>query len=283
MAAAWTIPDRASANSAVVVLGSVGKRAAADGLARPTRLVSSLVSPPGEVSIVSAKCRRSRKSHAERVGRREAGGPKPSRCVKQYRLSRSLERPGRSDQEILIAFASVMFPVRLTHTSPLIVPGTFRPLLSDVTPPTNLSAVGSVAASFTYPGQCFGLVLVTVGAETTVVLPLVHVTVPPVASAVAGSGSDAVAVALPLSLHPLTVIVPATVPLTLVHVIFPFGPPFAHACPEFRARVVSPEAGIANVATSMNSLLIQPPLVIGLRVRNQERSRLAERLGEVSL
>ncbi|MGZ6968241.1 MAG: hypothetical protein ACXVKN_10920 [Acidimicrobiia bacterium] len=129
-------------------------------------------------------------------------------------------------------FNAVMFPAVLTHTEPLNFPGTFIPLLSAVTAPENLKAVGSVGAGpvfggFTYPGHFVAFVATSAATPKVLVFPLTHVTVPPTANDAVGSGMEAPPV-LPVPLHPLMVTVPVAVPVTVVQVIFPLGPA-AHA------------------------------------------------------
>ena len=127
------------------------------------------------------------------------------------------------------AFNAVTFPDGLMHTAPLNLPGTFMPLVSEVTAPANLSADGLLEPPFTYPGHFLALVATIDGWENVVVFPLTQVTVPPSANDVVGSGWEAPPVLAPCAKHPLTVTVPDTVPVMLVHVALPLGPVAANA------------------------------------------------------
>jgi len=161
------------------------------------------------------------------------------------------------------------------HTSPLYLPGTLSPVLSEVTAPENFSSVGSLGAGpvfggFTYPGQCLALAEARAGALKFVTWPLTQVTGPPDANTAIESGLELPPVpgtAVPE--HPLMVMVPLpTDPLIVVQAIFPFGPVlFADAGPLFNVTE-STEIGTASTVTSMNAFRIFAPATsrIGRRI-----------------
>jgi hypothetical protein len=94
-------------------------------------------------------------------------------------------------------------------------------------------------------------VLFSTGALMVVVLPLTQVIVPPVASVELFSGCELPPVLPPL--HPLTTVVPDTVPVRVVHVILenlawaaaPAGP---------AASTDAPVSGTVNAAATSNAL-----------------------------
>lgn len=102
------------------------------------------------------------------------------------------------------------------QTAPLAEPGSLRPSpVSALTVARNFSAVGSVAAPLTYPGQWVALVGVRVGAPMVVLPPESQWMVPPTAKAVAVIGVEPPPVLPPV--HPLTVSVLAAFPVIVVH------------------------------------------------------------------
>jgi hypothetical protein len=152
-----------------------------------------------------------------------------------------------------------MAPEVLMHTAPLNVPGSFSPAVSLVTEPKTFSADGFDEAVFEYPGHFLALVEVVEGAPIVVVLSLTQVMVPPLANEVAANGLvDVPVLAVPESLHPLTVMLPETFPVMVEHVTFPFGPPLAKAWPPLSATKAA-DAGMAAAATNINTRRILPP------------------------
>jgi hypothetical protein len=161
----------------------------------------------------------------------------------------------------LSGFRSVIAPEVLMHTAPLNVPGSFSPAASLVTEPKTFSADGFDKAVFEYPGHFLALVEVVDGAPIVVVLSLTQVMVPPLANEVAANGLvDVPVLALPESLHPLTIMLPETFPVMVEHVTFPLtlGALAAHAWLPLRATK-APDTGIAAAATSINTRRILPP------------------------
>src|SRR4051812_11700514 len=103
------------------------------------------------------------------------------------------------------------------QTEPLTEPGTFMPLVSAVTGVTTLSAEGSGTGGslflvLTYPGHFFAFVTVVTGVPVVVVLPLAQVMIPPAARFSVGNATEEPPVlAPPLSTHPVSWMLPATV------------------------------------------------------------------------
>jgi hypothetical protein len=98
--------------------------------------------------------------------------------------------------------------------------------------------------------------VVSAGAEIVVVLPETHVTVPPVARAVATNGSELPPVLPPE--QPLTTMVLEMFPVIVVQDIFPPAAPAVPANPSVRAEIGT--VSTANVSKSfrMHFLLIVP-------------------------
>src|ERR1700676_3418671 len=145
------------------------------------------------------------------------------------------------------------------HTSPLYLPGTLSPALSEVTPPENFSSEGSFGegfafVGFTYPGHFLAFAEASTGEPKFVTWLLTQVTAPPPANTAIESGIEAPPVpgtALPE--HPLRVMVPLpTDPLIEVQVPFPCGPLLAEAGIAESAAI--PEAASATAVTEIPTL-----------------------------
>ena len=142
---------------------------------------------------------------------------------------------------IFRGFNAVIVPSVPMQTEPVSAPGMKMPSPeSAVTVDVKLSAVGLVAAFFTYPGQWVAATVVSVGTPLVVVDPETQVTVPPVARLKGLSGIELPPVFPPE--HPLITRVVEAVPVKVVQVI-PEAAPAVLAIPKVR-----PAAGMSMTA-----------------------------------
>lgn len=148
-------------------------------------------------------------------------------------------------QVIVTGLSALMASLEEMHTSVVMVPRDVNPVVSAVTGAETDSAV---------PLHFLFVTVLGVGLPIVVVLPLIHVTVPPVANAVAERGWELLPV---FPVHPLAVTVPVTVPDNSLHVMLFSGLVLAQAGPLKVAATT--ESGMVSAATVKKMRRILPP------------------------